>query len=312
MRRLLLALLVLALAPAPGGATLFRPVAASPDPDGAPSFSPDGQWISFSSPMSGDWEIYTVGAWGGPLTNFTDNPGVDIYANWSPVGGWILFTSRRDNGHGVDDMDLWLKSTDDGALVNLTTYDGYDNFGAIDPTGERVAFSSDRGGEVEIWVMPLAAPSAAVRLCTGPVDCFHPCWSPDGAWVAFDAHAPGDFTKTRLYRVPATGGAPEEIPIDMKVGSDPGWSPDGRYLAFAGGDDVILWDLWLWDFESQELVQLTDTRFIEQSPLWNAAGTEIVYAAFPDGNKDIWVAYDLPVTVPVARQSMSGLKALFR
>ena len=72
------------------------------------------------------------------------------------------------------------------------------------------------------------------------------------------------------------------------------------------------WDLWLWDFESQELVQLTDTRFIEQSPLWNAAGTEIVYAAFPDGNKDIWVAYDLPVTVPVARQSMSGLKALFR
>ena len=140
---LLLAGLLLAAPPA--GATLFREVAASPEPDGAPSFSPDGQQVAFSSPLSGDWEIYTVGAWGGPLTNFTDSPGVDIYANWSPAGPWIVFTSRRDNGHGTDDMDLWLKNTADGSELNLTTWPGYDNFGALDPAGERVAFSSDRG-----------------------------------------------------------------------------------------------------------------------------------------------------------------------
>jgi len=110
----------LLIAVPPAGATLFREVAASPEPDGAPSFSPDGQQIAFSSPMSGDWEIYTVGAWGGPLTNFTDSPGIDIYANWSHAGPWIVFTSRRDNGAGDEDMDLWLKSTVDGSEINLT------------------------------------------------------------------------------------------------------------------------------------------------------------------------------------------------
>ena len=82
--------------------------------------------------------------------------------------------------------------------------------------------------------------------------------------------------------MPAAGGEAEEIPIGMLVGSDPGWSPDGRYLAFAGGDDAVDWDLWVWDFEARGLIQLTDTRFIEQSPAWNAAGSEIVYAGFPD------------------------------
>ena len=310
----IIAILVL-LAALPAAATQFRFVAGSPHPDGAPSFSPDGQEVAFSSPMLGDgeWEIWRVGAWGGELTNFTDSPGVDIYANWSPVGPWIVFTSRRDNGHGDDDMDLWLQSTESDSLRNLTTYEGYDNFAAIDPTGTLVAFTSDRGGEKEIWLMPLDGSAPAERLCTGPIDCLHSCWSPDGQWIAFDGREPGDFTYTYLYRVPVGGGVAERIETGLQVGSDPSWSPDGRYLTFAGGDELVDWDLWAWDFEARSLVQLTETRYAEQSPFWNAAGTEIVYASFPEGHKDVWVAYDLPIgTTAVKPTSVSGLKNLFR
>jgi len=311
--RELIALLIL-LAALPAGATQYRYVAGAADvPDGAPSFSPDGAKVAFSSPMLGDneWEIWIVDNDGENLTNFTNSPGIDIYANWSPAGPWIVFTSRRDNGHGVDDMDLWIQSTDADSLRNLTTHDGYDNFAAIDPTGTLVAFTSDRGGEKEIWLMPLDGSAPATRLSDGPIDCLHACWSPDGLWVAFDGREPGDFTHTYLYRVPAAGGATERIETGLQVSGDPGWSPDGRYLAFAGGDHTIDWDLWAWDFEARSLVQITDTRFPEQSPVWNSAGTEIVYAALPQGHKDVWLAYELDI-VAVAPTSMSRVRSLFR
>ncbi len=305
--------LILCLISAATAATAleFRFIAGEPGPDGAPSFSPDGNEISFSSSMSGDWEIWRVSAWGGELVNFTDNPGIDIYANWSPAGPWIVFSSRRDNGHGDDDRDLWLAHTELDSLRCLTTWAGDDNFGAIDPSGNQVAFTSDRSGELEIWLMPLDDRSEPVQLSMGLIDCLHSCWSPDGQWIAFDGREPGDFTR-RLYRVPAAGGPCEEIPTGLSSNSDPGWSPDGRYLAFAGNNHSVDWDLWAWDFQENALVRITETRYVEQSPMWNSAGTEIVYARVHDNDKDIWVVSDLPFGTGVEKRSLSSIKSLFR
>jgi Tol biopolymer transport system component len=307
----MLTLTLILMAARPASALEFRFVAGESGPDGAPSFSPDGQEISFSSAMSGDWEIWRVGAWGEDLGNFTDNPGIDIYANWSPAGPWIVFSSRRDNGHGNEDRDLWLAHTELDSLRCLTTWTGDDNYGAIDPSGTQVAFTSDRGGELELWLMPLDGGSPPVRLSYGLLDCFHACWSPDGQWIAFDGREPGSFSR-QLYRVPSAGGPVEEIPTGLVHNSDPGWSPDGRYLAFAGNDDLIEWDLWAWDFQESVLVRITDTRFSEQSPMWNAAGTEIVYARVHDDNKDIWVVSDLPFGTATQKRSLSSIKSLFR
>jgi Tol biopolymer transport system component len=119
-------------------------------------------------------------------------------------------------------------------------------------------------------------------------------------------------SQRRLYRVPAAGGVTEELPMGMLVAEDPHWSPDGRYLAFAGGDDPVDWDLWIWDFQDEALIQLTDTRYPEQSPVWNDAGTEIAYAAVIKENKDVWVAYDLPVGTAAQSTDWSDLRRRFR
>jgi Tol biopolymer transport system component len=295
------------------GAAQFRQIVSSPLPDGAPCWSPDGQTVAFSSLLSGEWEIYTVGAWGGEPANFSQNPGAtDIYAHWSPQGDRIVFTSTRNNGSGDGDMDLWIQSLDGSLLACVTDHPGYDNFAAFDPGGSRLAFSSDRDGETEIWVMPIDHPEKAYRAATGPVECFHAGWSPDGQWLVFDGREANDpLSARRLYRVPAAGGVAQEIPIGMLVGDDPSWSPDGRYLAFAGGDDPVDWDLWVWDFQEEALIQLTRTRFPDQSPLWNASGSEIVYAAVIEGNKDVWVVYDLPFTA-ARPESFSRVKGSFR
>lgn len=60
--------------------------------------------------------------------------------------------------------------------------------------------------------------------------------SPDGLWVAFSVIR-GDLAKNRsvtnLWRVPATGGEPQQLTFLQQGSNDsPRWSADGRYLYF--------------------------------------------------------------------------------
>ncbi len=307
MRRFILILLLPSLLPA----TEFREVYSSIHPDGAPSWGPGGEQIAFTSTKSGDWEVWIVDAWGGEPVNFSQYPDTtDIYANWSADGTRMLFSSTRNNGQGLNDYDIWMQDLETRQLVCLTEYEGYDNWAAFDPTGTKIAFTSDRGGDKQIWVMPVDLSSPAVQVSSDTDECHHPCWSPDGAYVAYDA-IPDNGGPRSVYRVPVAGGAAEAIPAELLICNDPHWSPDGRYIAFCGGDDLIDWDLYLWDLEDESLIRLTDSRFPEQSPVWNQAGDEIAYAAVISENKDLWVAYDLPVGTAAREASWGDLKRLY-
>ncbi len=54
-------------------------------------------------------------------------------------------------------------------------------------------------------------------------------FSPDGKWIAIAAR---DSAGVRLYRIPASGGAP--INLVQSVSSNPVWSPDGTFILYSG------------------------------------------------------------------------------
>jgi serine/threonine protein kinase len=106
------------------------------------------------------------------------------------------------------------------------------------PDGRRVAFTSARSGELEIWV---ANPdgSATVQLTSMNAVPGFPRWSPDGNTIVFHSDADG---QAEAYAIPAAGGKPRNITSHPSSDSFPSFSSDGRWVYFDSnrdGDDTI-------------------------------------------------------------------------
>src|SRR5262245_4336004 len=59
------------------------PLTRNVEMDAYPLFSPDGNWVTFSSLRTGNWDIFVVPASGGESKRMTWNSGPDIADGWS-------------------------------------------------------------------------------------------------------------------------------------------------------------------------------------------------------------------------------------
>ena len=112
------------------------------------------------------------------------------------------------------------------------------------PDGERVAFTSVRSGQTEIWVVDGQGshPRQLTSLgrAGGSVGC--PRWSPDGKMIAFDFTAKGGIN-VDIYVISPSGGTPQQVTTSPAIDSLASWSRDGRFIYFGSHRDgqVQVW-----------------------------------------------------------------------
>jgi Tol biopolymer transport system component len=110
------------------------------------------------------------------------------------------------------------------------------------PDGRRVAFTSDRSGELEIWVADPDGSNAVQLTSMGAVPGF-PRWSPDGELIAFHSNPEG---QGEVYLITAAGGKPRNLTSHPGTDAFPSFSRDGKWIYFssnrAGGERGI-WKL---------------------------------------------------------------------
>ena len=120
--------------------------------------------------------------------------------------------------------DIWTADEDGKNIDRLTVHTARDIHPRFSPDGRSIAFSSDREGNMDVYVIPTAG-GAVKRLTIHSADDTVLDWTPDGKSVLFASQRGEDFMG-KLYVVSIDGGMPRDAGPDMGVAGS--YSPDGN------------------------------------------------------------------------------------
>lgn len=193
-----------------------------------PRFSPNRQEITYMSYESGQPQVYLLQLETGQRELVGNFPGMTFAPRFSPDGQKVIMSLLRDDGNSnIFAMDLRSRST-----TRLTNTGAIDTSPSYSPDGSQVVFTSDRGGQPQIYVMG-ADGSGQNRISFGGGSYSTPVWSPRGDLIAFTKQVGGEFQ----IGVMKTDGSGERILSSGFSQEGPTWAPNGRYLMFFAGSN---------------------------------------------------------------------------
>jgi TolB protein len=188
-----------------------------------PRFSPTRQEITYMSYESGQPQVYLLQIETGQRELVGNFPGMTFAPRFSPDGQKVIMSLLRDDGNSnIFAMDLRSRTT-----TRLTNSNAIDTSPSYSPDGTKVAFTSDRGGQPQIYVMG-ADGSGQTRISFGGGSYSTPVWSPRGDLIAFTKQVGGEFQ----IGVMRTDGSGERILSSARLQEGPTWAPNGRYLMY--------------------------------------------------------------------------------
>jgi tricorn protease len=129
--------------------------------DVVPRFSPDGNWIAFSSNRDGNNDVYVISVQGGKPRQLTFHSAEDSVVNWTPDGRKIVFTSSRSKGVFPGVTTLFEVPFDGGMEQPVAT--DWGSWASYSPDGSKLAFTRHPGTwsrkhyrgsyAVDLWLM---------------------------------------------------------------------------------------------------------------------------------------------------------------
>ena len=201
-----------------------------------PAWSPDGEWIAFNNENGTLGDIYLIKPDGTDLRRLTNTGDISRDGNlaWSPDSKAIAISADRDGNVEIYVMNVTeaLEGFDISNQVRLTSTtndSGIKNFvSSWSPDGSRIAFSSNRDGNSEIYVMDSDG-NNVVRLTDNPASDKEPAWSLDGDRIAFSTDRNGNYD---IYVMSVEGflrgeGVPAVLRVTTSPSEDLGavWKP---------------------------------------------------------------------------------------
>jgi Tol biopolymer transport system component len=197
-----------------------------------PSWTSDGS-LYYVSNAAGSMDLWRQrlrpdGNPDGPPEAITVGIGMHGRAVFSPDGSRVAYSK------GGLAANLWRvpilndRQATWADAEQLTSDQAFVEYLDVSRDGRWVAFSSDRSGNHDIWVMP-AEGGQMRQLTTDPTPDWAPAWSPDGTEIAFYAYRAGS---RDIWVMPVEAGPARQLTTHPANDWGPRWSPDGKQITF--------------------------------------------------------------------------------
>lgn len=183
----------------------------------------------------------------------------------------VIFSFEEDgNAH------LFAYIPEKMPLTRITSGDWDDITPSPGPDGTKIAFSSNRNGFWDLYLLDLSS-GEVTQLTDTPEYEGAPTWSPDGSFMAFEAYANENL---EIIVGPANDPLNDSVHLTTSPAADhsPAWAPGGRQIAYVSEGEIILADL---DRTGDERFRnLSDTPLASEShPVWSPDGDRLAWAS---------------------------------
>ena len=204
--------------------------------------------------------------------------GGDYDPDISHDGKLIVFSSMRHSPN----PDLYIKRIDGATSTRLTSDPSSEIQPCFSPSGDMVAYASNRSGNWDIWVVGIDGANPN-RVSSDISHDIHPSWSPDGKHLVFCSFG----TRSQQWELWVVNAENPRAKKWIGYGMFPEWSPDTQtdkiafqLARFRGSQWFSIWTVDLLDGEARYPTEIiTNLNHACICPSFSPDGRRIAYSS---------------------------------
>ena len=194
--------------------------------------------------------------------------------------GKLIAVTRQDPG--VSGADIWVVDWQRGVTTRLTLDPSDDLNPVWSPDGARIAFTSFRKGNADIYVKNANGVGPETPLLESSSDEFIEDWSKDGRSIVYRL-GQGEFEDLHVLPIDAEGkpGKPFPVVQGRFHKDEPQFSYDGKWLAY-GSDESGTYEVYVTSFPAlDQKLKVSDAG--GGRPRWRQDAKELFYMRLQSG-----------------------------
>ncbi len=225
-----------------------------------------------------------------------------VYASTHLVDDDCPETPLRKNGKYIwpiyDSYDIFVADLNGTIVKQLTHEKGYDAEATVSPKGDKIVFTSDRSGDLELYTMNIDG--SDVKQITFELGYDGGAFfSPDGTKIIFRSSRPKTEQEIKEYKDLLAEGLVEPTDMELYIcnadGSDlrqltflgnanwsPFFHPSGKKILFSSNFEAergFPFNLYMIDIDGKNLTRVTHSDTFDAFPVFSNDGKKLLFSS---------------------------------